>query len=61
MLSLYVACSQDFFIADTQGSVSFLLPFQQSMEDYGYDSYLSSVDAILMGRRTYDRILACDL
>jgi dihydrofolate reductase len=61
MLSLYVACSQDFYIADANGSVDFLQPYQQWMEDYGYDAYIKTIDAIVMGRRTYDHILGFDM
>jgi dihydrofolate reductase len=31
------------------------------MEDYGYDAYIKTIDAIVMGRRTYDHILGFDM
>ncbi|MEJ2009813.1 MAG: dihydrofolate reductase family protein, partial [Acidobacteriota bacterium] len=51
----YVATSVDGLIADANGSVDWLNPFFDT--DYGYHDFLNSVDTVVMGRRTYDRIL----
>lgn len=56
MLSLYIACSHDYYIADTNGSVAFLEPYQNGECDYWYIDYYASVDHICMGRRTYESI-----
>jgi dihydrofolate reductase len=53
-ISYYVAMSLDGFIADSKGSVDWLSPFEGTGEDYGYTEFYASVDALLMGRRTYD-------
>jgi len=53
----YVASSIDGFIAPPDGSVSWLEPFQSSAEDYGYTAFYDSVDAIVMGSRTFQQVL----
>ncbi len=53
-ISYYVAMSLDGFIADRSGSVGWLAPFEGTGEDYGYAGFYASVDAMLMGRRTFD-------
>jgi len=52
----YVATSLDGFIADREGSVDWLAPYDARL--YGYDKFASEVGAMIMGRRTYDLILA---
>ena len=52
-----VAMSLDGFIAPKDGSVGWLLPFQESGEDYGLSAFQDSVDALLMGSRTYEQVL----
>lgn len=51
----YVAASLDGFIADADGGVGWL-PEPDPDEDFGYAEFLSSVDALLMGRRTYEQV-----
>lgn len=53
----YVAVSLDGFIATPDGGVGWLAPFEASGEDYGYAAFLSSVDALLLGSRTYEQAL----
>ena len=53
-ITYYVAMSLDGFIADRDGSVGWLDPFEGTGEDYGYAAFYDSVDGVLMGRRTYD-------
>ena len=52
----YVAASLDGFIADSSGGVDWL-PDGES-DDYGYGGFYSGVDAVVMGRRTYDQVLS---
>jgi len=54
---LYIAQSLDGFIADAEGGVSWLDPYQSGDEDYGYAEFLAGVEAILMGSRTYLQVL----
>ncbi len=54
----YVATSLDGFIADEQGSVDWLAPYDARL--YGYDKFLGEVGALIMGRRTFELIRATD-
>lgn len=57
----YVAASLDGFIATPDGSVDWLASFENSAEDYGYREFLDSVDAIVMGSRTYEQVIGFDM
>jgi dihydrofolate reductase len=50
---LYIACSLDGYIARTDGSVDWLY----TDADYGYSDFYISVDTVIMGRKTYQKIL----
>jgi len=56
----YVAASADGFIAPPDGSLAWLAPFEGQGEDYGYAEFYASVDAVLLGRRTYEQCLTFD-
>lgn len=51
----YIACSLDGWIARPDGSLDWLtdLPGPEG-EDYGYGAFMAGIDAILMGRATFD-------
>ena len=51
----YVAASLDGYIADAGGGVGWLPEGDAS--GYGYDDFYAGVDALVMGRRTYDQVL----
>ena len=51
----YVATSADGLIADAMGDGEWLKPYFDM--DYGFHTFMDSVDTVVMGRRTYDRIL----
>ena len=53
----YVAASLDGFIATPDGGVDWLAPFEGGDEDYGYAAFYAAVDALLLGRRTYEQAL----
>lgn len=53
----YVATSIDGFIATADGSVDWLSEFEHGSEDYGYAEFLAGVDALLIGRTTYEQVL----
>lgn len=53
----YVASSVDGFIATPDGGIDWLTPFERSGEDYGYSDFYESIDAILIGSRTYEQSL----
>ncbi|MEW5976776.1 MAG: dihydrofolate reductase family protein [Acidobacteriota bacterium] len=51
----YVATSVDGFIARENGAIDWLPGFDPAdEEDYGYRKFIDSVDAIVMGRHTYE-------
>ncbi len=53
----YVGCSIDGFIADEQGGVDWLGSVETEGEDYGYASFFDSIDALVMGSRTYEQVV----
>jgi dihydrofolate reductase len=53
----YAAASLDGFIATADGGIDWLPPIEADGEDYGYHDFYSSVDAVLMGSATYEKIL----
>lgn len=54
-MRLYIAQTIDGFIADENGEVDFLDPFPG--EDYGYADFIGTVDAVVLGRNTYDHMM----
>jgi len=59
-LSVFVATSVDGFIATIDGGLDWLNAAVNPDEDYGYYDFLGRVDAVAMGRRTYDSIAHID-
>lgn len=55
---VYIAMSLDGKIARDDGSVDWLDVYNNTGEEYGYESFLNSVDAIVMGAHTYEKIVA---
>lgn len=57
--SVYIATSLDGFIARQDGSIDWL-PSGEDAEDqeYGYADFIRSVDALVMGRGTYETVLS---
>lgn len=52
--SVFIATSLDGFIAEEDGGLSFLAVAESGVNDYGYTPFIESVDAIVMGRATYE-------
>ena len=52
-VTYYVASSLDGYIAKANGDVSWLDSLGISMAETGYDNFFSSVDGLVMGRKTY--------
>ncbi len=59
-LSVFIATSIDGYIATADGSLAWLQEAASSQEDYGYQSFLNSVDGLAMGPGTYDHIAHLD-
>src|SRR3972149_6345223 len=58
-VSVYIATSLDGFIARENGNLDWLLPGGggENREDYGYKAFIDTVDALVMGRNTYEKVL----
>lgn len=50
----YAAVSADGFIADREGNVRWLEPFNPS--ELGYEAFLATVQAVVLGRVTYEQM-----
>ncbi len=51
----YIAASLDGYIADPEGSVDWLNAIPNpEQSDYGFADFLSGIDAVLMGRKTFE-------
>jgi len=55
-VSVYIATSLDGYIARPNGDIDWLTGGENA-EDYGYAEFMSSVDHIVMGRHTYEKVL----
>jgi len=55
--SVFIATSLDGFIARANGGLDWLAHVEMPGEDYGYGKFAASVDALIMGRNTYDTAL----
>ena len=57
--SVYIATSLDGFIARENGDIDWLpgRGSEGSDEDYGYKEFMDTVDVLVMGRKTYEKVL----
>lgn len=53
----YAAASLDGYIATRDGGIDWLPPIEADGEDYGYHDFYASVDSIVMGSLTYEKVL----
>ncbi|HEY7461420.1 MAG TPA: dihydrofolate reductase family protein [Gemmatimonadota bacterium] len=56
--SVFVGTSLDGFIARANGDLDFLPP--GGGEPHGYEEFLATVDALVIGRKTFETVLAFD-
>ncbi len=49
--------SQDGFIAGENDNIDFLNPYQIEGEDYGYGNFIKNIGSIIVGRKTYDKVI----
>lgn len=56
-LILYIASSLDGYIAQPGDRLDFLDLVQVEGEDYGYTAFNETVDAVILGKRTYDWVM----
>jgi dihydrofolate reductase len=57
-VSVFVGASVDGFIARPNGALDFLPP--GGGEPHGYDEFIATVDAIVIGRKTFETVLAME-
>ena len=50
--------SLDGYIAGLNDSLDFLATVEKEGEDYGYAAFLETVDSIIIGRKSYDKVLS---
>lgn len=55
---LYIASSIDGYIAKPNDDLSFLSIVEKKGEDYGYAAFIQTIDTVILGRKTYDWIMA---
>ena len=53
-VSLFIATSLDGYIAKPNDDLSFLKLVEKEGEDYGYAEFTSTIDTIILGRKTFD-------
>lgn len=61
-LSVYIATSTDGFIAREDGDIDWLHNSGHGEveigEDFGYEAFISTIDAMLIGRNSYEKVLS---
>ena len=60
-VSVYIATSLDGFIARNDGALDWLNEANGAVpegEDYGFHAFMDSIDALIMGRKTYEQVLS---
>lgn len=55
---LYIAMSLDGYIARENDDISWLSIVEDPPEDYGYGEFVKNIDTVIMGRKTYDKVLS---
>ncbi|MDA1215292.1 MAG: dihydrofolate reductase, partial [Chloroflexi bacterium] len=56
--SVFIATSLDGFIARQNGDIDWLeATTQEETADHGYEKFMDSVDALVMGRHSYEKVL----
>jgi dihydrofolate reductase len=53
--SVFVGISVDGFLARSNGDLDWLP--EEAGEPHGYDEFIATIDAIVMGRKTFEKVL----
>ena len=55
---VYIATSLDGFIARKDGNIDWMINIENpTNDDYGYAEFINTIDAIVMGRGTFEKVL----
>lgn len=57
-VSVYIASSIDGYIARNDGNLDWLNYGHEGDEDYGFKNFYNSIDALILGRKTYEVVSA---
>jgi dihydrofolate reductase len=55
---LFIAMSLDGYIASHDDDLGFLSMVEKDGEDYGYHDFASAIDTVIMGRKTFDKVIS---
>jgi dihydrofolate reductase len=55
---VYIAVSLDGYIAQEDGNIDWLSMVEVPGEDYGYATFYETIDTVVMGRKTYEKVLS---
>jgi dihydrofolate reductase len=55
---VFIATSVDGYIAGPGEDLSFLSSVEEPGQDYGYAAFIETVDTVILGRKTYDKVLS---
>jgi len=58
LVKVFIATSLDGFIARENGELDWLLNASQEPDDHGYAAFMASIDLIIMGRNTFEKLLS---
>src|ERR687884_540981 len=61
-VSVFIGTSLDGFIARTDGNLDWMQESgnEGASGDYGYEAFMTRIDAIVMGRKTFEKVLSFD-
>lgn len=54
---LYIAMSLDGYISKPNDDLGFLTLVEKEGEDYGYTRFIETIDTVILGRKTYDKVM----
>ena len=57
-ICLFIATSLDGYIAKPNDDLSFLKLVEKDGEDYGYAEFTDTIDTLIIGRKTYDKVIS---
>jgi len=58
---LFIAMSLDGYIATPDNGLEFLSLVEEEGQDYSYADFVNSVDTVIVGRKSYEKVLSMDM